>query len=183
MNLLSTSFLFQVLYISLNSIKNYLKVVVVKKLVTGVSVSLHKLLLFSTEDEKENWVNAINQAVVSFEERRKTFKSGSFNKTISPANTLRLPNMPPQSPPHSDSPASPAFRGGGVFPFNAELVSESELGVRAPRWIKDHEVSMCMGCSKNFSKITRRRHHCRSCGRVRFFLVFMIWDDRFENYV
>jgi len=123
--------------------------------------------LTSTEDEKENWVNAINQAVVSFEERRKTFnKSGSFHKTMSPANTLRLPNVPPHSPPHSDSPASPALRSGGVFPFNAELVSESELGVRAPRWIKDHEVSMCMGCSKNFSKITRRRHHCRSCGRV-----------------
>ena len=136
-----------------------------------------KIILYSTEDEKDKWVNAINQAVVSFEERRKTFnKSGSFNKLRSPANTLKLPaqikNMPPLSPPHnhSDSPASPALRG--AFPFNMDLVSESELGVRAPRWIKDHEVSMCMGCSKNFSKITRRRHHCRSCGRVRLNFFF-----------
>uniref|UniRef100_A0A671SAR5 FYVE, RhoGEF and PH domain-containing protein 4-like n=1 Tax=Sinocyclocheilus anshuiensis TaxID=1608454 RepID=A0A671SAR5_9TELE len=42
----------------------------------------------------------------------------------------------------------------------------SELGKRAPRWIRDNEVTMCMKCKESFNAITRRRHHCRACGYV-----------------
>uniref|UniRef100_A0A3P9Q9V5 FYVE, RhoGEF and PH domain containing 4a n=1 Tax=Poecilia reticulata TaxID=8081 RepID=A0A3P9Q9V5_POERE len=42
----------------------------------------------------------------------------------------------------------------------------SELGKRAPRWIRDNEVTMCMKCREPFNAITRRRHHCRACGYV-----------------
>ncbi|XP_052387314.1 FYVE, RhoGEF and PH domain-containing protein 4 isoform X1 [Carassius gibelio] len=42
----------------------------------------------------------------------------------------------------------------------------SELGKRAPRWIRDNEVTMCMKCKEAFNAITRRRHHCRACGYV-----------------
>uniref|UniRef100_A0A8C2BG45 FYVE, RhoGEF and PH domain containing 4a n=1 Tax=Cyprinus carpio TaxID=7962 RepID=A0A8C2BG45_CYPCA len=42
----------------------------------------------------------------------------------------------------------------------------SELGKRAPRWIRDNEVTMCMKCKEPFNAITRRRHHCRACGYV-----------------
>ncbi|XP_073785243.1 FYVE, RhoGEF and PH domain-containing protein 4a isoform X3 [Danio rerio] len=42
----------------------------------------------------------------------------------------------------------------------------SELGKRAPRWIRDNEVTMCMKCKEGFNAITRRRHHCRACGYV-----------------
>uniref|UniRef100_A0A3Q2DQU2 FYVE, RhoGEF and PH domain containing 4a n=1 Tax=Cyprinodon variegatus TaxID=28743 RepID=A0A3Q2DQU2_CYPVA len=45
-------------------------------------------------------------------------------------------------------------------------VSVSELGKRAPRWIRDNEVTMCMKCKEPFNAITRRRHHCRACGYV-----------------
>uniref|UniRef100_A0A674EPF2 FYVE, RhoGEF and PH domain containing 4b n=1 Tax=Salmo trutta TaxID=8032 RepID=A0A674EPF2_SALTR len=39
-----------------------------------------------------------------------------------------------------------------------------ELGRRAPRWIRDNEVAMCMKCSEPFN--TRWGHHCRACGCV-----------------
>uniref|UniRef100_A0AAY5F445 FYVE, RhoGEF and PH domain containing 4a n=1 Tax=Electrophorus electricus TaxID=8005 RepID=A0AAY5F445_ELEEL len=51
----------------------------------------------------------------------------------------------------------------------AEEVSVSsiyELGKRAPRWIRDNEVTMCMKCREPFNALTRRRHHCRACGYV-----------------
>ncbi|MFT7812560.1 FYVE, RhoGEF and PH domain-containing protein 4-like isoform X1 [Arapaima gigas] len=47
-----------------------------------------------------------------------------------------------------------------------EEVSKEELGKRAPRWIRDNEVTMCMKCKEVFNALTRRRHHCRACGHV-----------------
>ncbi|KAK7129632.1 hypothetical protein R3I93_019320 [Phoxinus phoxinus] len=47
-----------------------------------------------------------------------------------------------------------------------EEVSKEELGKRAPRWIRDNEVTMCMKCKEPFNALTRRRHHCRACGYV-----------------
>lgn len=48
-----------------------------------------------------------------------------------------------------------------LFPFQT-----AELGKRAPRWIRDNEVTMCMKCKESFNALTRRRHHCRACGHV-----------------
>ncbi|XP_062373808.1 FYVE, RhoGEF and PH domain-containing protein 4 isoform X2 [Sardina pilchardus] len=48
----------------------------------------------------------------------------------------------------------------------ADEVSKEELGRRAPRWIRDNEVTMCMKCKEPFNVLTRRRHHCRACGYV-----------------
>ncbi|CAL1568685.1 unnamed protein product [Knipowitschia caucasica] len=41
-----------------------------------------------------------------------------------------------------------------------------ELGRRAPKWIRDNEVTLCMKCNEAFNPLTRRRHHCRACGNV-----------------
>ncbi|XP_028305940.1 FYVE, RhoGEF and PH domain-containing protein 4a isoform X3 [Gouania willdenowi] len=49
---------------------------------------------------------------------------------------------------------------------DVEEVSKAELGKRAPRWIRDNEVTMCMKCHEPFNALTRRRHHCRACGYV-----------------
>ncbi|XP_061577336.1 FYVE, RhoGEF and PH domain-containing protein 4a isoform X2 [Cololabis saira] len=49
---------------------------------------------------------------------------------------------------------------------DVEEVSNAELGKRAPRWIRDNEVTMCMKCKEPFNALTRRRHHCRACGHV-----------------
>ncbi|XP_051885943.1 FYVE, RhoGEF and PH domain-containing protein 4-like isoform X2 [Pristis pectinata] len=48
----------------------------------------------------------------------------------------------------------------------ASEVSTAELGMRAPRWIRDNEVTLCMKCKEPFNALTRRRHHCRACGCV-----------------
>ncbi|XP_047431850.1 FYVE, RhoGEF and PH domain-containing protein 4-like isoform X2 [Mugil cephalus] len=49
--------------------------------------------------------------------------------------------------------------------LNVEEPTE-ELGRRAPRWIRDNEVTTCMTCQEPFNALTRRRHHCRACGSV-----------------
>ncbi|XP_074706558.1 FYVE, RhoGEF and PH domain-containing protein 2 [Strix aluco] len=41
-----------------------------------------------------------------------------------------------------------------------------ELGRRAPQWVRDNLVTMCMRCKEPFNAIVRRRHHCRACGYV-----------------
>ncbi|XP_013379576.1 FYVE, RhoGEF and PH domain-containing protein 2-like isoform X2 [Lingula anatina] len=46
-----------------------------------------------------------------------------------------------------------------------DTVNDQELGMRAPRWVKDDETTMCMRCGAQFTTI-RRRHHCRACGYV-----------------
>ncbi|XP_030785484.1 hepatocyte growth factor-regulated tyrosine kinase substrate-like [Rhinopithecus roxellana] len=50
-------------------------------------------------------------------------------------------------------------------PLNPQLQSE-ELGLRAPQWVRDKMVTMCMRCQEPFNALTRRRHHCRACGYV-----------------
>lgn len=50
-------------------------------------------------------------------------------------------------------------------PCCPQLQSE-ELGLRAPQWVRDNMVTMCMRCQEPFNALTRRRHHCRACGYV-----------------
>uniref|UniRef100_A0A671T5T7 FYVE, RhoGEF and PH domain-containing protein 4-like n=1 Tax=Sinocyclocheilus anshuiensis TaxID=1608454 RepID=A0A671T5T7_9TELE len=65
---------------------------------------------------------------------------------------------------------SVSFRGNlhlRHFPYLCSCVfQKEELGKRAPRWIRDNEVTMCMKCKEPFNPLTRRRHHCRACGYV-----------------
>lgn len=42
---------------------------------------------------------------------------------------------------------------------------EAELGNKQPAWVPDAEAPNCMNCSQKFT-FTRRRHHCRACGKV-----------------
>ncbi|XP_062869594.1 zinc finger FYVE domain-containing protein 9 [Trichomycterus rosablanca] len=41
----------------------------------------------------------------------------------------------------------------------------SSLGSTAPQWVPDSQAPVCMKCGSRFS-FTRRRHHCRACGKV-----------------
>ncbi|XP_005318802.2 FYVE, RhoGEF and PH domain-containing protein 2 isoform X1 [Ictidomys tridecemlineatus] len=47
-----------------------------------------------------------------------------------------------------------------------EQGQSEELGLRAPQWVRDKMVTMCMRCQEPFNALTRRRHHCRACGYV-----------------
>jgi len=51
-------------------------------------------------------------------------------------------------------------------PPQEEVEEWRRRGVEAPpAWIPDAMAPLCMGCGSSFS-LVRRRHHCRSCGRV-----------------
>lgn len=82
----------------------------------------------SSEQDKDDWIKAIQQIIDMFLEKNETFKLASREVE--------------------------------------KEVSTEELGRRAPRWIRDNEVTMCMKCQEPFNALTRRRHHCRACGCV-----------------
>lgn len=85
----------------------------------------------SSEQDKEEWIKALQDSIDAFHQRHETFRNA-----IAKDNDIPLE------------------------------VSTAELGKRAPRWIRDNEVTMCMKCKESFNALTRRRHHCRACGHV-----------------
>ncbi|XP_074126690.1 FYVE, RhoGEF and PH domain-containing protein 4 isoform X3 [Sminthopsis crassicaudata] len=85
----------------------------------------------SSEQDKEEWIKALQNTIEAFHQRHETFRNA-----IAKDNDMHLE------------------------------VSTAELGKRAPRWIRDNEVTMCMKCKESFNALTRRRHHCRACGHV-----------------
>uniref|UniRef100_A0A8D1TEB9 FYVE, RhoGEF and PH domain containing 4 n=1 Tax=Sus scrofa TaxID=9823 RepID=A0A8D1TEB9_PIG len=85
----------------------------------------------SSEQDKEEWIKALQETIDAFHQRHETFRNA-----IAKDNDIQ------------------------------SEVSTAELGKRAPRWIRDNEVTMCMKCKEPFNALTRRRHHCRACGHV-----------------
>lgn len=59
-----------------------------------------------------------------------------------------------------------------------EQASGAPVGSKAPIWIPDPRATMCMICTCEFT-LTWRRHHCRACGKVRFYektLWLWVWS-------
>ncbi|XP_078713841.1 uncharacterized protein LOC144933133 isoform X3 [Lampetra fluviatilis] len=83
-----------------------------------------------SEKEKHEWIEAIEKAIVTYNEKLETFNCFRKDST------------------HEDD------------------LPVGQLGKRAPVWIRDANVTMCMRCGELFHPITRRRHHCRACGYV-----------------
>jgi len=111
------------------------------------------------EEDRDKWIQAIQDAIEERKDRKRTFTSfineqTSMDESISPNLVTPSSGSPQPSPVHSSKPIP-----------SVEMLEE-ELGTRAPRWIKDHETHACMCCSKSFNKLLRRRHHCRACGGV-----------------
>ncbi|XP_028260669.1 zinc finger FYVE domain-containing protein 9 [Parambassis ranga] len=63
----------------------------------------------------------------------------------------------PSLDPDNDSQMSPA----GILSKDRGTV----LGEVAPVWVPDAEAQVCMKCGVKFT-FTKRRHHCRACGKV-----------------
>lgn len=57
------------------------------------------------------------------------------------------------------------FKSMQPEPQTSLLDKDFVLGHKAPLWVPDARVTMCMLCLAEFS-ITWRRHHCRACGRI-----------------
>jgi len=61
------------------------------------------------------------------------------------------------------SPSPPPYVGP---PFCANInLPITQLGKIAPVWRPDSDTATCMQCDIAFT-FTRRRHHCRACGKV-----------------
>lgn len=60
-------------------------------------------------------------------------------------------------------PGEPPTDGAGLASWGSE--GAEELGSRQPSWVPDSEAPNCMNCSQRFT-FTKRRHHCRACGKV-----------------
>lgn len=56
--------------------------------------------------------------------------------------------------------------GHEVSALLPQQLQSEELGLRAPQWVRDKMVTMCMRCQEPFNALMRRRHHCRACGYV-----------------
>ncbi|XP_040500599.1 FYVE, RhoGEF and PH domain-containing protein 2 isoform X1 [Ursus maritimus] len=56
-------------------------------------------------------------------------------------------------------------------------LQSGELGLRAPQWVRDKMVTMCMRCREPFNALTRRRHHCRACGYGLLRSPFCTWGN------
>ncbi|XP_061922468.1 FYVE, RhoGEF and PH domain-containing protein 2-like isoform X1 [Entelurus aequoreus] len=82
----------------------------------------------SSEQDRDEWIQVIQDAIHEFQQKNQTFKMAS--KEIQAQEQT------------------------------------AELGRRAPRWVRDHQVTVCKTCSESFNALTRRRHHCRACGCV-----------------
>uniref|UniRef100_H3CTQ5 FYVE, RhoGEF and PH domain containing 4a n=1 Tax=Tetraodon nigroviridis TaxID=99883 RepID=H3CTQ5_TETNG len=95
-------------------------------------LELQAFSLFSSEQDKADWLKAFQETIEIFQQKNESFKN--------------------------------ALKEGEEV--SVSVARSAELGKRAPRWIRDNEVTMCMKCKEPFNALTRRRHHCRACGYV-----------------
>ncbi|KAM4634972.1 zinc finger FYVE domain-containing protein 16 isoform 1-T2 [Polymixia lowei] len=65
-----------------------------------------------------------------------------------------------EPPPYPGEPARDDAK-----PLDAKEEEVEGLGCRQPAWIPDSDAPNCMNCWQRFT-FTRRRHHCRACGKV-----------------
>lgn len=66
-----------------------------------------------------------------------------------------------EPPPYPGEPA-----GEGRVSANSKRNTREDVGSRQPAWVPDSEAPNCMNCSQRFT-FTKRRHHCRACGKVK----------------
>lgn len=65
-----------------------------------------------------------------------------------------------EPPPYPGEPPTDGARS-----VNWRREGAEELGSRQPAWVPDSEAPNCMNCYQRFT-FTKRRHHCRACGKV-----------------
>lgn len=98
-----------------------------------------------------------------------SFQSGNEDDSFGRAEALPIET-------HSRSSSQSSYDNRQLSDMKEKLNNYSEeerlLGVVAPEWIPDSDMSECMMCSSKFT-FTKRRHHCRG----KFIVKFL--NDRF----
>lgn len=70
---------------------------------------------------------------------------------------------------YSDTQSCLEDEGGKELVESAKAVEVvTVLGQKQPPWVPDSEAPNCMNCQAKFT-FTKRRHHCRACGKVSIF--------------
>ncbi|RVE66229.1 hypothetical protein OJAV_G00123990 [Oryzias javanicus] len=100
---------------------------------------------------------------------------GSAENEDGPAEERPSPPYPPQEPQEysvgyeelSEPPPYPGepLADAAAASANCRRDAAEEMGSRQPAWVPDADAPNCMNCNQKFT-FTRRRHHCRACGRV-----------------
>lgn len=147
-----------------------------------------------TPKEKEQWMSAIRKATQDYISAKRTLKiSITPMQSISAAATsfgagllrretaLWSPTFDSRPNLFGTSGADPGTPGGlgtrlspdGGYhssPPAAQKQQQQPLRVvdnyNAPVWLPDHSATRCMICKEEFGTLIRRKHHCRTCGKV-----------------
>ena len=123
------------------------------------SVSRSLTVSASSLEDKEDWIRDLRNAIGRIKENRDSRKK--FSSSASTAGECSVCEDPDD---------------------------KLSFGLKAPLWLQDNSVTMCMGCAEPFSMM-RRRHHCRGCGEIicsgcskqRVFLHYLSRGDRVCN--
>ncbi|CAF0781552.1 unnamed protein product [Adineta ricciae] len=113
----------------------------------------------------DNLLKDIANLQQTTEENQSDSQSPPFERPPTPVEATEVPAA-----------AAAAAATAAAVPVDEELVrveqewakltdEQKRLGSIAPDWVSDDLAPACMKCTNKFS-ITRRRHHCRACGKV-----------------
>ncbi|XP_045700906.1 FYVE, RhoGEF and PH domain-containing protein 3 isoform X1 [Phyllostomus hastatus] len=119
-------------------------------IITGRKRSLE--LQTRTEEEKKEWIQVIEATIEKHKHNSQTFKAFSQDEDSS---------LPPDLPMVSASSEEPAM---AVDSRGSAAGLEPRKGSSKTR--RDKEKQSCRICGETFNSITKRRHHCKSCGVV-----------------